>query len=143
MAMPLIDKILLLPLFIHVLLVFYLGVRMFRARVAAVQAKETKIADIALDNSKWPERIIKLQQALNNQFETPPLFIFVVILALVLGLKSWIFVALAWVYMATRLIHSYIRITTNHVPRRARAYGAGLLILLAMWLYLFVHIFLL
>ncbi|MCB1531540.1 MAG: MAPEG family protein [Alphaproteobacteria bacterium] len=141
--MPLIDQVLIVPLFIHVLLVFSVAFRMYRARVAAYKAGEVQLAEIALDNSKWPEKVRKLQNNLSNQFETPPLFGLVIAFALLFGLKSWVFVVLAWLYILSRLAHSYIHTGSNYIPHRIRAFGTGLVLLLLMWVFLFVHIFLL
>ena len=139
--MPFIDIMLIVPLFLHILLVVIIAIKMYRARSEALETGKVKFADIALSSSKWPENAIKFQNSFGNQFETPVLFMFVLMFAFIFGLKSWIFVGLAWVFIASRYLHAYIHTGSNNVVKRARAFGIGLFSLLAMWVYLAVHIF--
>jgi hypothetical protein len=47
---------------------------------------------------------------------------------------------LAWVFVALRLIHAYIHMTSNIVLLRGRVYGAGVAVLIAMWVIFAVKI---
>jgi agmatine deiminase len=51
---------LLLPAFLHVAWVMLLGFRMGRARTGAIRAGRARIAEIALDNTRWPDDVRKL-----------------------------------------------------------------------------------
>lgn len=139
--MPLIDKMLLLPLFIHMALMVFLSFKMYRARVGAFKKGQVNIPEIALDKSKWPDDVKQKQNSMHNQFEFPPFFYAAVILALVVGVQSWEFVILAWIFSLSRIAHAMIHISSNYLPHRMKAFGIGFLMLILMWLYLFVHIF--
>jgi hypothetical protein len=40
---------------------------------------------------------------------------------------------LAWAYVATRLVHSMIHVTTNRVRHRFVIFSVGVAVLIAMW----------
>ena len=59
------------PLFIHVALTTYVGLRTISNRIASVMKGETKLANIALDSSKWPPHVKKWGNNFDNQFDMP------------------------------------------------------------------------
>ena len=135
------DAAMLAPVFVHVVLVIALVILTGRGRVAAVKAGEVKLKDIALDGSRWPERLRKPANNYQNQFELPVLFYAVVTLIIATGLADEISLALAWAFVASRLVHSFIHIGTNDVVHRLFAFGAGLAVLAAMWLWLALRLY--
>ena len=40
---------------------------------------------------------------------------------------------LAWAYVVTRIVHSFVHLGANKIPPRMAVYGASWLVLLAMW----------
>lgn len=130
------------PVFAHVLLVFALLFWMGRVRFAAVGAGAVKVGDIALGQRNWPASAQQAANAFSNQFELPVLFFALVPLALYTKKADLLFVVLAWVFVATRIVHAGVYVTSNHVPHRFRAYLAGALVLLVMWIVFAVRIFL-
>lgn len=69
-----------------------------------------------------------------NLFEAPVLF-YVLCLALTITQTAspWM-VGAAWLYVATRVVHSAIHCTGNRVKHRFRAYLASSVVLIGMWL---------
>jgi hypothetical protein len=124
----------LLPVFLHVLLVFILLFWMGKERRGALVAREVQMKDIALDEPNWPKKVMQIGNCLKNQFEFPMLFYAVVALALPLRQADYLFVALAWVFVLTRYVHAGIFVTSNDVRIRSLAFFAGVLALLAMWI---------
>jgi hypothetical protein len=124
----------LLPVFALVALTLALLFLTGYSRVASVRRGETKVRDIALGQPNWPERITKIGNSYNSQFQLPILFYVVVILAYVLREADLLFVILSWVFVVTRLGHAYIHVTSNHVGRRFNAFVAGFAVLAVMWL---------
>ena len=104
-----------------------------RARVAEIRAKAVKISDVALSNYAWPRRARAFGNNMNNQFETPILFYALCGAAIFVGATGWIMVALAWLYVATRVVHTVIHTGSNNVMRRFQAFVAGILMLAGMW----------
>ena len=124
----------LLPVFVQVFLTFFLLVWMARARIAALQGGQARIPDVALRQQAWPERATVVGNAFHNQLELPVLFYVLVALALHTRKVDLLFVAMSWAFVASRLAHAYVFVTTNRVPLRFRAFAVGALILLVMWI---------
>ena len=76
-----------------------------------------------------------------NQFETPVLFYAAVLTALVTGAGDIVVLALAWIFVASRLAHAWIHLTTNKVLHRFSAFCVGLVALIFMWIWLALQIF--
>jgi len=128
------------PLFVQVALTFALLVWMGAARIAAVRHGETRVRDIALGQSNWPPRIQQISNCYHNQFQLPMLFYVLVVLAYILHKADYLFIIMAWVFVALRIVHAAIHTTSNHVGHRLRAFAAGAIILLLMWVAFAVRI---
>lgn len=126
---------LLLPALIHVVWVTVLGIRMGRARTAAVRSGLVTMKDIALDASRWPDDVRKLSNNYDNQFQIPVLFYALLPLLIVLAKVDWLLVALAWIFIASRIVHSMIHTGGNIVIHRFRAFLFGFVTLGAMWIW--------
>ncbi len=140
--MPLLDKLLILAMaiqaFLAIALVFWLGFE----RVPRIARGEIRIADIAVDRTAYPLKAKLLSNSFDNQFQLPVLFFVGALVLLQLGLVGWADVLLAWLFVALRLTHALIHVTTNRVPRRFVVYTAGLAVLTLFWLWLALRILL-
>jgi hypothetical protein len=133
-------QMVLLPVFVQVALTFALLFWMASVRTGSIRRGETKIRDIALGQSAWPDRPQQISNCYDSQFQIPMLFYVLVILAWITRQADLIFVVMAWIFVLTRLAHAYIHTTSNHVPTRFRVFAAGLLVLLLMWIIFAVRI---
>jgi hypothetical protein len=124
----------LLPLIVQVALTFALLLWLAPLRGNALRSKEVHPRDIALDRSAWPTRAQQVANCFSNQFELPMLFYLLVILAIIARKADFLFVILSWVFVATRLVHAFIHTGSNIVRLRGAAYGAGMVVLLVMWI---------
>jgi hypothetical protein len=79
------------------------------------------------------EFTVKPQRHFANLFEAPTLFYAACLAAMVTGVTGTLVVVLAWLYVALRYLHAYIHLGGNRVRYRMRAYFAGWLCLLALW----------
>jgi hypothetical protein len=125
----------LLPVFVLVGLTFVLLLWMTTARTRALTSREIKLRDIALGQQNWPERATQIGNCFSNQFELPVLFYILIAVALPLRHADLVIVLLSWVFVVTRFAHAGIFVTSNNVQQRSLAWFAGVLVLLAMWLY--------
>jgi hypothetical protein len=123
----------LLPVFLHFLLVTIVGIRMGQARFKSVSSGETKRADIVLDPRKWPDRLRQISNNFDNQFQAPMAWYSCVAFLIATGFVDKVQVVLAFGFLASRVVHSFIHITTNKLPDRFYAFIAGLICLCAMW----------
>ena len=132
----------LLPLFVEVILTFVLLYWMAYVRTRAIRIGEIKAQNIALREPNWPPGITQVGNAYHNQLELPVLFYVLTILSLVTRHVDLLFVALAWIFVASRIVHAYIHVTDNNVNRRGPIFGLGALVLTIMWLVFIVRILL-
>jgi hypothetical protein len=132
----------LLPVFVLVGLTFVLLAWMATARRNALVSRETRVRDIVLGQQNWPVRTTQIGNCFKNQFELPLLFYILIATALPLRHADLVIVLLSWVFVATRLVHAGIFVTSNDLSRRSLAWFAGALVLLVMWIYFALRILL-
>jgi hypothetical protein len=123
----------LLPLLVQVALTFAIGFWMASKRVAAIRSRAVHRRDISLREPNWPKHLMQLQNAFLNQMELPVLFYLLTILALFTRMADLWFVVPAWLFVALRLAHAYVHVTSNRVPRRGMLFIAGAVVLCVMW----------
>jgi hypothetical protein len=123
----------LLPLFVQVALTFVLLFWMARLNAAAARSGEIRLQEIALREPNWPVRNMQIRNAFQNQLETPVLFYVLTVLAWITRHADYLFVVLAWCYVALRIVHAYIHVTDNNVPRRGAVFLASMVVLAVMW----------
>jgi hypothetical protein len=132
----------LLPVFVLVAMTAVLNIWMGWSRTSSVRRGAVKIRDIALGERNWLKHTQQLSNAFHNQFELPALFYVLVAFALITRQADMLFVVLSWIFVAFRLLHAYIMVTTNYVPRRAPVHFIGSGVLILMWLIFAVRILL-
>jgi hypothetical protein len=123
----------LFPLFVQVALTFVLLFWMAGLNASAVRSGEVRWQDIALREPNWPARNMQIRNAFLNQLETPVLFYVLTILVWITRHADYLFLVLAWVFVALRIVHAFIHITDNNVPRRGAVFLAGMVVLAVMW----------
>jgi len=132
---------LVLPLVLHVLLTFAVGALSLRSRIAAVRSGRTRVADITLDNSKWPKATLKLSNNFDNQFQVPLLAYGAAALIIATGLADLIAAALMWAFLAARLLHTFEHTGTNRIVRRMVFFVASYVFVMALWLWFALRFF--
>jgi hypothetical protein len=136
-------QMVLLPVFVQIGLTFALLLWMAGARRQTLVSGETKIKNIALGQPNWPVRATQIGNCFSNQFEIPVLFYVLIALALPIRHADYVIVLLSWVFVVTRLVHAGIFVSSNDLGQRSIAWFAGVLVLLAMWIYFALQIVLL
>jgi hypothetical protein len=136
-------QMVLLPVFVLVGLAFCLLLWMATARTKALKARETSLKDVALRQPNWPEKATQIGNCFSNQFEIPVLFYILIALALPLHKADLFIVLMSWVFVVTRFLHAGIFTTSNDVRQRGLVWFAGVLVLLAMWIYFALRMLLL
>lgn len=74
-----------------------------------------------------------------NLFELPVLFFVLSFCALITGLGGTMMVTLAWIFVATRVVHSLIHCTYNNVMHRFLVFLLGVLVVIVMLLLLIMR----
>lgn len=113
---------------------------MFKARKAAIDNKDVRIADVVVSGDKWPDKARQAANNFSNQFETPILFFVLVAIAIFVGATGWIMAWLAWIYVGTRVVHTLIHTGPNRLSQRAGVFSLGVLVLFAMLIGILVKV---
>jgi len=113
---------------------FVVLVIMFRRRKRAFANREVGLADIAVSTERYPDSARLAAANFSNQFETPVLFFALILIAIHVGATGYVMAALAWAYVATRIIHTLVHTGTNSLKQRALVFAAGIACLFFMWI---------
>lgn len=128
-------KPLLLPLLAQVALTFIVMIIMYHKRIAEMKSRQIHPQQI---ESRSKSKALLTDSAsgsdnYSNLFESPVLFYTAILLTLILMVQDSILVMLAWTYVASRFLHSFIHVTYNHVMHRFAVFIFGSFVLLAFW----------
>jgi len=128
-------KPLLYPLLAQVLLTFLVLVRMYATRIPEFIQRDIDPERVKTRRDQGVLLVDSTHSADNfsNLFEMPVLFYAAILLALTLMLSDPVLVALAWLYVALRYVHSFIHTTYNSVWHRFYAFIASAGVLLIIW----------
>jgi hypothetical protein len=135
-------KLFLLPLFLHVILIIWVGTRTLSSRIRAIRNGSAKMSEISLDSNAWPRKVKLLGNNFDNQFDTPTLWYAVSAFIVALQFVDMVFVCLSWLFVLSRFAHSYVHTGNNEVPSRMRIFLLGFLTLVVMWLWFGIQLFL-
>lgn len=122
------------PMAAMVLLTAVVLVRMVRGRFAAVKGGEVDVRFYkTYQGDTEPRAAAQNTRHFVNLFENPVLFYTACVVAMVMGQGTGPIVWLAWAYVACRVAHAVVHLGSNRIPPRMMIYGAGWIVLLAMW----------
>ena len=131
----------LLPVFALVFLTFGIGIWLGILRFMAVRKGDLNGRYYELNRGgKVPDYLAKVSHNYENLLALPILFYVISILLIIMAKVEIAQIILAWVFVASRYIHSYIHTTYNNVKHRMRAFLLGVVILIGMWCIYFVRI---
>lgn len=122
------------PMFAMILLTFSVAIYMLKLRIQAVKSGELKLSYFRLNSGD--QASTKLTQAsrnYSNLFEMPVLFYAAGTIAIALRMEGVIIMTLSWVFVATRVAHSWIHLTNNNVIHRLKAFMLGNICVLLIW----------
>lgn len=124
------------PTFAIVGLTFIVYTLMFVKRFGHIRANPPKDRDFATGEAalRYFEPVEMPANNYRNLFEMPVLYFALVSLLLLTNQSSGVQVALAWVYVALRCLHSFVHIGPKKVPVRALLFSLSALVLLIMWI---------
>jgi hypothetical protein len=124
------------PMLAMVLLTFVVLIVLFRSRIRMVREGHAPVSYFrTFQGSLEPEYAAKPARHFANLFEAPTLFYVACLAAMLVGLRGWGVLALAWGYVAARCVHAWIHLGGNRVRHRLRVYFISWLLLLALWVY--------
>ena len=125
---------LVLPMAFYVFYIWCLAVFMFRTRVKAIKSGEVGPKFFKTYTGTPPsERTTLVGRHYDNQFQLPLVFFVVCTLHISIGKPDGITLGLAWLFVITRLIHSWVHLGSNILPQRVVAFTTGWIAVLLMW----------
>jgi len=128
----------LFPVFALLALTLAVAVRMAAARFAAVRKREVDPHYYELYQGQEPPRLRVLSRHYANLLEVPPLFYLACIIAYITDQTGALPVALAWLYVALRFLHSFIHLGSNVVLLRFQVFVLSMLVLASLYAVLFI-----
>lgn len=129
------DSSLLYPVLAMVLLTAIVTVLLYRRRAGEMKARRISPQSVAAARD-MAGKLDDVRAADNyrNLFEAPVLFYTAMLAATITHGTTGALVALAWLYVGLRCVHSYIHCTYNRVMHRFAAFALSMLVLLLIWL---------
>ena len=123
------------PMLAQVAIVAAVWVRLYFVRVGEMKAK--RIPPQAVATTRSASQVLEdvgTADNFRNLFEVPVLFSAGCLALAITDLVSPLQVALAWMYVAMRAVHSYVHTTYNKVMHRFMAFLVSTLCVFAMWI---------
>lgn len=125
------------PMAFYVAYIFCLLIVMFQSRVKALKTGKVNLKFFrSYTGDGLPEEVIVAGRHYDNQFQVPQLFFMTCVSFMALGVVTPGAVALAWLFVFTRLVHTVMHLGKNRVQKRMLAFAAGWLVILTMWIHL-------
>lgn len=117
-----------------VALTFVVWCRMYAVRIGQMKRERIHPQSVAT-SAEAAARLTDSCAADNfrNLFELPVLFYLGLVVAAQADLAGPAVLALAWIFVALRVLHSWIQCTYNKVMHRFHAYAAGGFVLWTLW----------
>ncbi|MCF6369727.1 MAPEG family protein [Rhizobium halophilum] len=123
------------PMIAHAFLVFGLYYLLSSRRIGAVRAGTAR-AEQFKANLEEPVESLIIHNNLKNQFELPVLFHAVCLALYITTADNAVTAMLAWAFVLSRYVHSYVHITSNRLRYRRPIWITGYFILIALWIWL-------
>ena len=123
-----------------IILTLFLYVKNYLDNRKATLDKSIKFSYFKTYQGAVPDYVAISRQTLKNQFELPIFFYFLISTILSFDKVSQFDIILSWVFVISRYLHCYIRLSSNFVPYRAKVFKLGMLILIFWWAIFLYHI---
>jgi hypothetical protein len=121
-----------IPILMQVLLTLFVFIRLGQVKERAVKRGEVDQSRRALHDDAWPDYVLKVNNNIRNQFETPVLFYVLVISLWILGAAGAVAQVTALTYALLRLAHAAVHLGSNVVKIRKRLFQASIVTLMVL-----------
>jgi len=135
---PVDARFILLPAASHLALIAFLYCWLTIERVLAVRARKHTYAHLQFAGADV-DRGARVAANLRNQFEAPALFYPLVLTIWAVQAVTMADIALAWLFVAGRLLHTGVQTLTSNVPLRGAVFTINFLALAGLWLLFFAR----
>jgi hypothetical protein len=122
------------PVVVQMLLTMAVFVRLINVKVRELKAGKVDLPRRGLHEDAWPDSVLQVNNNIRNQFELPVLFYGVCFVLWALEAVGVVALVLAWLFVVSRIVHTWIHLGSNYIPNRRRMFTVGWWVLLAMML---------
>ena len=134
------KNLILYPAIAMMILTLFLYVKNYLDNRKATKNKSIKFSYFKTYTGEVPDYVVVSRQTLKNQFELPIFFYFLIAVILAFDKVSQFDIVLAWIFVLSRYLHCYIRLSSNYVPYRAIVFQFGMFVLIVFWILFLVKI---
>lgn len=128
------------PMFAMAILSIGVALYLFSLRVSMSKAGVVDPRVFKLNKSKdIPDILVQTSNNFSNLFEIPVLFYAACLAAIVTSQQTITLQILAWLFVLSRIIHTYIHLTRNKIIPRLFAFISGVILVLIMWIVLLLQ----
>jgi len=115
---------------------------MYATRIPAIQKANIDMAELSRTGAplELPAEVARVADNYNHLHEQPTIFYAVALAAQIGGAGDGTNVALAWTYVALRVVHSFVQATRNVIPIRFAVFSLGSLVLMALLVRTALHV---
>ncbi len=122
----------LFPIVVQVFLALEAYFSLSWLRYRSLKKREVEARRVAVDSEAWPERIRQVNNNIRNQFEVPVMFYVLAIVLWQMNAAGPLAQTLAWGFVLSRIVHTFIHTGRNHIPMRFFVFMVGLLMVAGM-----------
>ena len=136
------QELIFLPMAALVALTFLVAGVMVRARFRAARSGQVSAGDFRLGESeRVPPQVAVINRNYMNLLQAPVLFYVACLAFYAAGAADRTALWLAWAYVALRVLHTLVHLTSNNVLHRLAAFAGSFVVLVAMWAWLVARVF--
>ncbi|HEX2486744.1 MAG TPA: MAPEG family protein [Myxococcota bacterium] len=107
---------------------------MYATRIPAMQRAKVDMAELSRTGAKLelPPEVARVADNYNHLHEQPTIFYALALATQLAGAADGVSVALAWTYVASRVVHSFVQATRNVIPVRFALFTLGSIVLFVL-----------
>ena len=140
MGQFIVKNFILYPIVFYIFYIFFIGVLLVRSRIKAVSSKQVSIKFFkTYSGQELNEQLTVLGRHFDNQFQIPVLFLFGCFALYMTDRVTSHSLIFAWLFVISRLVHSWIHLTLNNVLHRMIVFIFGFLMTLIVWAFLIIN----
>lgn len=135
------KNLLIYPMAFYAFWMFGVALNLLRTRVKGVKSREIKFKYFkAYTDTTLPEYARVAERHYENQFELPTLFFSTGVMHFALGAANNVTLSLMWIFVVSRLVHTFIHLGSNDVRFRMVSFFIGWIAIVALWVQLVVFV---
>ena len=126
------------PVIVQVLMTLLIYVRLIKVKIREMKAGRVDMERRGIHEDAWGESVMLINNNIRNQFELPVLFYVVCLVLWALEAVGVLALVAAWLFVASRIAHAWVHLTSNYIPNRRRFFTVGwwilvFMVLLVIW----------